>query len=56
MIDLGFSSFLADPDVWMRAATKIDGYTYWGYILMHSDDLLVISHRDYLFMKGFDTA
>ena len=56
MRDLGFSSCLADPDVWMRAATKSDGYKYWEYILVHSDDLLVISHRAKLVMKGFDTA
>ena len=56
MRDLGFSSCLADPDVWMRAATKSDGYKYWEYILVHSDDLIVISQRAKLVMKVFDTA
>ena len=56
MIYLGFSSCLADPDVWMRTATKPDGYNYWEYILVHYDDLLVISHRAELVMKCFDTS
>ena len=53
---LGFSSCLADPDVWMRAATKPDGYNYWQYILVHSDDVLVIYQRANLVMKYFDTV
>ena len=39
----------------MRAATNPDGYKYWEYIIVHSDDLLVIFHRDNIVMKGFDT-
>ena len=56
MRDLGFSSSLAYPDVWMCEATNRDGYNYWEYIIVHYDDLLVISHRANLVMKGFDTA
>ena len=40
----------------MHAATNSDGYKYWEYILMYYDDLLVISHRANLVMKGFDIA
>jgi hypothetical protein len=32
--DLGFTSCLADPDVWFRAAKKPDGYEYYEYILV----------------------
>ena len=39
----------------MRAAKNPDGYKYWEYIIVHSDDLLVIFHRDNIVMKGFDT-
>jgi len=39
----GFQSSLADPDVWLRAATKADGETYYEYVLMYVDDILAIS-------------
>ena len=40
----------------MCASTNPDGYKYWGYIIVHSGYLLVISNRTNLFMKGFDTV
>ena len=40
---MGFQSSLADPDVWLRAATKGDGEQYYEYILMYVDDILAIS-------------
>lgn len=46
MKHLGFESCLADPDVWMRKATKpTNGTYYWEYVLLYVDDTLVISHR-----------
>ena len=42
---LGFTSCQADPDVWMRAATKPDGVEYFEYVLLYVDDCLVISHK-----------
>lgn len=52
----GFTSCKADPDVWMRAATKLDGFKYWEYVLVYSDDILALSHdpqkiMDYLASK-----
>jgi hypothetical protein len=41
--ELGFQSSLADPDVWLRAATKGDGERYYEYVLMYVDDILAIS-------------
>jgi hypothetical protein len=41
--DLGFQSSLADPDVWLRAATKEDGEQYYEYVLMYVDDILAIA-------------
>jgi hypothetical protein len=35
----------ADPDVWMRAKTKPDGFKYWSYILVYTDDLLIVNHE-----------
>mmetsp|Transcript_12139 Transcript_12139/g.17505 ORF Transcript_12139/g.17505 Transcript_12139/m.17505 type:complete len:474 (-) Transcript_12139:35-1456(-) len=43
--DLGFQSCLADPDVWLRPATKASGDEYYEYILVYVDDLLVCSHN-----------
>lgn len=41
--DLGFQSSLADPDVWLRAATKEDGEQHYEYVLMYVDDILAIA-------------
>jgi hypothetical protein len=43
MRHLDFTSCLADPDVWMRPAQKADGSEYWEYVLIYTDDVLVIS-------------
>ena len=45
MDHLGFKSCRADPDVWMRPATKKDGSQYWEYVLLYVDDCLVISEK-----------
>ena len=41
--EMGFTSSLADPDVWFREATKEDGKEYYEYILIYVDDLLAMS-------------
>jgi hypothetical protein len=41
--DMGFKSSVADPDVWMRPATKVDGKEYYEYILMYVDNILAVS-------------
>jgi hypothetical protein len=40
---MGFLSSMADPDVWLRAASKPDGESYYEYVLMYVDDILSIS-------------
>jgi len=40
---LGFTSYQADSDIWMREAVKPDGSQYWEYILLYVNDCLVIS-------------
>ena len=42
MRHLGFESCPADPDVWMRPATKDDGTDCYEYILLYTDDALAI--------------
>jgi hypothetical protein len=43
LASMGFQSSMADPDVWLRAATKTDGESYYEYILMYVDDILSIA-------------
>ena len=43
MSHIGFESCKADPDVWMRPATKSDGTQIYEYVLLYTDDALVVS-------------
>ena len=43
MDHLEFKSCKADPDVWLREATKSDGSKYYEYALLYVDDVLVMS-------------
>jgi hypothetical protein len=45
LIQAGFRSSKADPDVWMRKAHKPNGFIYWEYVLCYVDDILAISHE-----------
>ena len=45
MNHLGFKPCRADPDVWMRPSMRPDGHAYWEYVLLYTDDCLVVSHR-----------
>ena len=40
---MGFKSSVADPDVWMRPATKSDGEEYYEYLLAYVLKSLSIS-------------
>ena len=43
---LGFEYSQANPDVWMRESVRKDGSTdYYEYVLLYTDDCLVISDR-----------
>jgi hypothetical protein len=45
MRSLGFTSCLADQDVWYKAMTQpYDGYEYYAYVLLYVDDVLAIHH------------
>jgi hypothetical protein len=41
--EMGFKSSVADPDVWLRPASRADGEQYYEYILMYVDNILAIS-------------
>ena len=43
---LEFKSCQADPDIWMREATKTYVTDYWEYVLIYVDDCLVVSDHD----------
>ncbi len=42
--DHGYLLCKADPDVWMKPKTKPDGFKYWSYILVYTDDILAVDH------------
>ena len=52
MRHLDFTSCLSDPDVWMRPTKNTDGTSYYEYILLYTDDALVISQHDEETLKG----
>ena len=51
MESLDFESCKADPDVWFRPSTKADGTTYYQYVLLYTDDLLVIMENPESFLR-----
>jgi Reverse transcriptase (RNA-dependent DNA polymerase) len=53
--DLGFTACPADPDVLMRTATRVDGRKYYEYLLVHTDDLLVISEKPQRILDDVDS-
>ena len=45
MTNIGFNSYKADTNIWMREAQKYDGTPFWEHVLVYVDDALVISNR-----------
>jgi hypothetical protein len=45
LIDLKFESTKADPDVWIRAAVRDDGFEYYEMVFVYVDDILAVSHK-----------
>jgi hypothetical protein len=39
------AKLILTPEVWIRAAKKNDGSTYWEYVLLYTDDALAISEK-----------
>lgn len=51
---LEFTMCYADNDVWMRPAEKADGTKYYEYILVYTDDILVLSTNPKEIMAKLD--
>ena len=47
---MGFKSSLADPDVWLKPAVAPDGFKYYSYILIYTDDILVLDKNPQKYM------
>jgi hypothetical protein len=50
--NLGFKPSRADPDCWMRPATKPNGFECYVYMLVYVDDILVAPHDPKPVMEG----
>ena len=42
--EMGYTSCVADPDVWMNNQTNKEGYKYWAYMLVYVDNCLLVYH------------
>ena len=42
--EMGYTSCVADPDIWMKPQTNKKGYKYWSYMLVYADDCLAVHH------------
>ena len=52
LYDLGYKSTKGDPDVWIRPATKPNGFEYFEMVLVYVDDILCISDKPEATMDG----
>jgi Reverse transcriptase (RNA-dependent DNA polymerase) len=52
--ELGYESCVADSDMWMRKATNPNGFEYYEYVLVYTDDILSISHQPIEVLNKFD--
>ena len=51
--DMGYKSCKADPDVWLKAATKADGTKFYSYVLAYVDDILCLDTNSKNVMDSF---
>jgi hypothetical protein len=54
--DLAYKTCIDDHDVWMKPKVKHNGDEYWEYVLIYSDDILVVSHDPLEVMNGLTKA
>jgi len=52
MQHLDYISCPADPDLWMRPSMKSDDSTYYSYILLYVDDVLVIDEDPEVILRS----
>jgi hypothetical protein len=56
LYELDYKPTKADPDVWIRPATKPDGFENYELTLVYVDDILCISHDPRATMEGIQTT
>jgi hypothetical protein len=56
LYELDYKPTKADPDVWIRPATKPDGFEYYEITLVYVDDILCISHDPKATMEGIQAT
>ena len=56
LYDLNYKPSKGDPDVWIRAATKPDGFEYYEMTLVYVDDILCVSHDPKATMSGIQAT
>jgi len=44
LVEMGYASTKANPNVWLRKAMKNDSHAYYKMLLIYVDDILCISH------------
>ena len=55
MQHLGWTSCIADRDVWYKAQTRpSDGHEYYAYALCYIDDILVVHHDGMEALRGIE--
>jgi hypothetical protein len=52
--EIGFKSSTADPDVWLRPATKSCGFKYYEYVMVYVDDILALSEDPTRILKSIE--
>jgi hypothetical protein len=45
-----YTSFKANPDMWMHDKIMLDGFQYWSYLLVYTDNILAINHEPQVVM------
>ena len=45
LVQTGFKSKRADPDVWIQAAFRLDDGKFYEIIFVYVDDILALSHK-----------
>jgi len=45
LLEMGYTSTKANPDVWIRPAIRPDGHRYYEMLLIYVDDILSVSHQ-----------
>ena len=56
LYDLNYQPTKGDPDVWIRPATKPDGFEYYEMTLVYVDDILCISAEPKATMEGIQST